>query len=47
MARHNPASSAAERKAKSEGESVAEDKGDTKKEDYLEKMKAKKSKRGK
>jgi len=47
MARHNPAQSAAARKAKSEGESVAADKGDTKREDFMEKMKAKKAKRGK
>jgi len=42
--RSNPA---AARKAKSEGESVAVDKGDTKREDFMERMKAKKAKGGK
>jgi len=41
--RGNPA----EKKARAEGETVAQDKGDTKREDFLERMKAKKSKRGK
>lgn len=41
MKRGNPIERAKERKAASEGETVAQDKGDTKKQDLLERMRMK------
>ncbi len=41
MKRKSPIESAKERKAASEGETVAQDRGDTKKQDFLERMRTK------